>query len=394
MSDTLALQFSGKLRRDTRLVLELLERLQGGVLEVRMPDGTFRLFGKGEPMAHLVVRDETVFSRILARGDIGMAEAYIDGLWDSPDITCLMKLLALNRDALKSAIYGKWHRLLAARIRHGLNANSRTGSRRNIMAHYDLGNEFYALWLDSTMSYSSALYSGADAPDLASAQQNKYQRILNRLQAKPGDRVLEIGCGWGGFAEMAVAQGLKVSGVTLSPSQLAWARQRVPGAELLLRDYRDIGEQYDHIVSIEMFEAVGERWWPTYFTTLKKALRPHGRAMVQSITIRDDLFASYRRGTDFIQQYIFPGGMLPSRAAFREAAARQGLVVREEFAFGQDYARTLAEWRRNFEAAWPQIAKLGFDDTFYRLWRLYLCYCEAAFLAGNVDVVHFELAHA
>jgi len=393
MSDTLALQYGGKMRRDTRLVFDLLEPLQHGVLEIRMPDGTFRLFGRGEPVAHMQVRDEAVFSRILARGDIGLAEAYIDGLWDSPDIACLTALLARNRAVLKSTIYGQWHRLLAARIRHLFNANSRSGSRRNILAHYDLGNAFYAKWLDETMSYSAALYD-AQTPDLRSAQLNKYRRILDKLHARPGDRVLEIGCGWGGFAEMAAERQLKVFGVTLSPAQLAWARKRVPGAELLLRDYRDIGEQYDHIVSIEMFEAVGERWWPTYFNTLRNALRPDGKAIVQSITIRDDLFASYRRGTDFIQQYIFPGGMLPSREAFRKTAARHGLIVREEFAFGQDYARTLAEWRKGFEERWPEIAALGFDDRFHRLWRMYLGYCEGAFRAGNVDVVQFELAHA
>lgn len=393
MSNTLVLQCCGKMRRDTRLLFDLLEPLQHGVLEIRLPDGTFRLFGRGEPVAHMQVRDEAVFSRIMARGDIGLAESYIDGLWDSPDISCLVALLARNRAVLKSTIYGQWHRLVTARMRHLFNANSRRGSRRNILAHYDLGNAFYAQWLDETMSYSAALYS-PDATNLKSAQLNKYRRILDKLQASPGDRVLEIGCGWGGFAEMAAERQLKVFGVTLSPAQLAWARKRVPGAELLLRDYREIGEQYDHIVSIEMFEAVGEHWWPTYFDTVKNALRPGGKAIVQSITIRDDLFASYRRGTDFIQQYIFPGGMLPSRKAFRHAAARHGLQVREEFAFGQDYARTLAEWHRRFEERWPEIAALGFDDRFHRLWRMYLGYCEGAFRAGNVDVVQFELEHA
>lgn len=393
MSQTIAMPATGKMLRDTRLVFSLLEKLQGGMLEVRLPDGSARLFGHGEPVAHLIVNDESTFSRALARGDIGFAQAYLDGLWESPDLTALMTLLARNRETLRGAVYGSWHRLLAARIRHLLNANSRSGSRRNIMAHYDLGNDFYALWLDPSMTYSSALY-GPDTPDMESAQRNKYCRLLDRLQANPGDRLLEIGCGWGGFAEMAVERHLKVSGVTLSPAQLAYARKRVPAAELLLRDYRDIREQYDHVVSIEMFEAVGERWWPAYFATVKRALRPGGRAMVQSITLRDDLFAHYRRGTDFIQQYIFPGGMLPSREAFRKAAARQGLVVVDEFAFGPDYARTLAGWCHNFEEAWPRIVELGFDETFRRLWRMYLCYCEAGFIAGNVDVVQFELKHA
>lgn len=329
---------------------------------------------------------------------------------------------------LGRAVYGAWRGLLAARLRHWLNGNSRTGSARNIMAHYDLGNEFYALWLDPGMSYSAALFSetggseaaaaraaeptGACAADeLQVAQQAKYRRILDRLEARAGQSVLEIGCGWGGFAELAVADGLAVTGITLSPAQLDWARRRVPQAELRLQDYREIGkggkagetgktgetgetgERFDHVVSIEMFEAVGERYWPDYFRTIGRALRPGGRAVIQSIVIADALFARYRRGTDFIQQYVFPGGMLPSRTAFRAAAQRQGLCVVGEFAFGLDYARTLAHWRGAFEANWPRIAALGFDERFRRLWRMYLAYCEAGFLSGNVDVVQFEITN-
>ena len=391
--NTLTLRQAVPLARAVRLVFDLLERLQGGLLEVRLPDGSSRLFGDGEHGVTLQVHDEAMFAQVLARGDIGLAAAYLDGAWDSPDVTGLLTLLAKNRSALRSAVYGRWRHLLAARIRHLLNGNSRAGSKRNIMAHYDLGNEFYRLWLDSGMSYSSALYGGVDAVDLETAQIAKYRRILSRLQAQPGQSVLEIGCGWGGLAEMAVRQGLQVTGLTLSPAQLEWARKRVPEADLRLQDYRDTREQYDHIVSIEMFEAVGERWWPTYFRTLAKALKPGGRAVIQSITIGDELFADYRKGTDFIQQYIFPGGMLPSPSAFRAAAARQGLAVQGEHAFGEDYARTLAEWRQAFDRNWPRIAALGFDEPFRRLWRLYLCYCEAGFLAGNIDVFHFELTH-
>jgi cyclopropane-fatty-acyl-phospholipid synthase len=278
------------------------------------------------------------------------------------------------------------------RLRFWLQSNSRAQARKNISYHYDLGNEFYRLWLDDTMTYSSAIFeSGQES--LEKAQIRKYETMVDQMGAQPGDHVLEIGCGWGGFAEMAVAQGLAVTGLTLSPAQLAWAQQRVPEADLRLQDYRDTTERFDHVVSIEMFEAVGERFWPGYFKTVARALKPGGRAVIQSITIRDDLFASYRKGTDFIQQYIFPGGMLPSRRAFRAAAARQGLAVRHEYAFGLDYARTLAEWRHAFEAHWPAIAAQGFDETFRRLWRMYLCYCEAGFLAGNVDVVQFELTH-
>ena len=394
LESTLALTGNGRLRRDTRLVFELLEKIRGGLLEIRLPDGARFLFGEGEPGVTMQVNDETVFARVLAKGDIGLAEAYLDGEWDSPDVTALLALLARNRDALRDAVYGSWRQLLAARLRHWFNRNSRAGSKRNIMAHYDLGNDFYRLWLDPSMSYSSALFDGTSDQPLQAAQDAKYRRILSRLAAEPGQRVLEIGCGWGGFAEMATHDGLAVTGLTLSPAQLAWARQRVPSADLRLQDYRDTEERFDHVVSIEMFEAVGERWWPTYFRTVANALKPEGRAVIQSITIRDDLFATYRRGTDFIQQYIFPGGMLPSRAEFRAQAARQGLVVRDEYAFGVDYARTLALWRDAFDARWPQVAALGFDEPFRRLWRLYLSYCEAGFLAGNIDVVQFELACA
>ena len=393
MNETMILRGAPGLGSDTRLIFDMLEGLRGGRLEIRLPDGASRLFGEGEHGVTLQVHDEALFRQVLARGDIGLAEAYLDGAWDSSDVTGLLSLLASNRQVLKKAVYGSWRKLLAARVRHWLNGNSRAGSKRNIMAHYDLGNEFYKLWLDPSMSYSSALYRAVDDGDLETAQRAKYRRILRRLRADAGQRVLEIGCGWGGFAELAVGEGLQVTGLTLSPAQLAWAKQRVPAADLRLQDYRDTREQFDHVVSIEMFEAVGERWWPAYFRAVARALKPGGRAVIQSITIRDDLFAQYRRGTDFIQQYVFPGGMLPSPAAFRAAAARQGLVVRGEYAFGHDYARTLAEWRHAFEANWPQIAELGFDEHFRRLWRLYLCYCEAGFLAGNIDVVQFELSH-
>lgn len=379
--------------RDTRTVFDLLDKLEGGPLEVRLPDGSCVLFGHGDRGVTLQVHDKAVFSQILARGDIGLAEAYIDGLWDSPDLPGLLTLLAANRDVLKKALYGSWRELLSARLRHWLNRNSRAGSKRNIMAHYDLGNDFYSLWLDPSMSYSSALYREALEPTFESAQEAKYRRILRRLDPQPGQRILEIGCGWGGFAELATRRGAQVTGLTLSPAQQAWSRSRVPEADIRLQDYRDVKERFDHIVSIEMFEAVGERWWPSYFRTIARSLSPGGKAVVQSITIHDDLFPRYRKGTDFIQQYIFPGGMLPSRKAFRDAAAKAGLAVKDEFAFGHDYAVTLAQWRANFDANWPRIERLGFDDTFRRLWRMYLGYCEAGFRAGSVDVVQFELAH-
>ena len=378
----------------TRVLLSLLEGLAGGLLEIRLPSGATALLGHGERDITLQVHDEAMFGRVLARGDLGLAEAYLDGQWDSPDVAALLTLLARNRETLGRAVYGSWRQLLAARLRHWFNRNSRAGSRRNIVAHYDLGNDFYRLWLDPGMSYSSAIFRPQDDGSLAAGQDAKYRRILDRLQARVGDSVLEIGCGWGGFAEAARHEGLKPTGLTLSPAQLEWARQRVPDADLRLQDYRDVAGQFDHVVSIEMFEAVGEAWWPTYFDTVRRALKRGGKAVIQTITIRDDLFAKYRRGTDFIQQYIFPGGMLPSRPAFRAQAGQAGLAVADEFAFGQDYARTLNHWRLAFEANWPQIAALGFDETFRRLWRFYLAYSEAGFAAGNIDVVQFELVAA
>lgn len=406
MESTLALPSRSAAKpqpRSAGAVLALLEGIEHGALEIRLPDGSQQRFGQvGHAAATLEVADWSMFERILERGDVGFAEAWIDGDWHSPDLAGLLTLLANNRQGLSQAVYGHWWGLLTARLRHWLNANTRAGSRRNIMAHYDLGNDFYRQWLDPTMSYSSALYA-SDAPcSMAAAQLAKYRRILQRLNSRPGQSVLEIGCGWGAFAEMAAREAdLEVVGLTLSPAQLQIARQRIQlaGLEqqvtLELRDYRDLaGEQFDHIVSIEMLEAVGERWWPTYFATLQRLLAPGGRAMVQSITIRDDLFARYRRGTDFVQQHIFPGGMLPSPSIIFQHAANAGLVVRDAFAFGRDYARTLAEWSSNFERHWPAIEAQGFDERFRRLWRFYLAYCQAGFNSGCTDVLQFELAHA
>jgi len=392
---------AARLPRSARTVLKLLEKISHGTLEVRLPDGAHICCGNGGSSVTLHICDWAVFERILERGDVGFAEAWLDGEWETPDLAGLLTLLANNRDVLSHAVYGQWSNLLLARIRHLFNANTRRGSRRNIMAHYDLGNDFYRLWLDSTMSYSSALYSGDAKRSMEFAQLAKYRRILRRLNARPGQRILEIGCGWGGFAEIAAREAcVDVVGVTLSRAQLEFASQRMARAglegavKIALCDYRDLaGEKFDHIVSIEMFEAVGERWWPSYFKTLERMLAPEGRAVVQSITIQDKLFPRYRRGTDFIQQNVFPGGMLPSPSAFQQQATKAGLSVRDVFAFGSDYARTLAEWSARFELQWPAIAAQGFDDRFHRLWRFYLGYCQAGFNSGCTDVMQFELAH-
>jgi cyclopropane-fatty-acyl-phospholipid synthase len=394
---------AGPAPRSAAALLKLLAKIRLGRLDLRLPDGEHLSFGDAAagPHAQMHVDSWQLFDDVLARGDIGLAEAYIDGAWHSPDLAALLSLLTRNREALAEAVYGQWWRLLAARLRHLVHDNSRAGSRRNIIAHYDLGNAFYSEWLDSTMSYSSALYGDDAGITLADAQVAKYRRILQRLEAKPGQRILEIGCGWGGFAEVAAREaGVEVLGVTLSPSQLAFAQERMRRAgleervTLELRDYRDLGgERFDHIVSIEMFEAVGERWWPTYFKSLERLLKPGGRAVVQSITIRDDLFTRYRRGTDFIQQHVFPGGMLPSPRAFAAEAGRAGLQLTDSFAFGRDYARTLREWAIAVEQRWPEIAAQGFDERFHRLWRFYLAYCEAGFDSGCTDVMQFELRH-
>lgn len=363
--------------------------------------------GPAAPGLALQVHDDRVYGRTLRDGDIGFAEAYLDGQWDSPDLPGLLKLLMRQRGALRAAVYGRgWARLLH-RAWHGLNRNTRAGSRRNIRAHYDLGNDFYALWLDPSWNYSSAWWGDHPELSLAQAQQRKMDRALAEVGVAPGSgagrQLLEIGCGWGAVAERAAQHGARLTGVTLSTEQLAFARRRLAEAglaeraELRLQDYRDLaaeaaaGRRYDGIVSIEMVEAVGEAWWPTYFDTLRACLAPGGRACVQSIVIADPLFDDYRRGSDFIQRHVFPGGMLPSRAAFVAQARRAGLELVGELAFGQDYARTLALWARAFEARREQVRALGHDERFVRLWRFYLAYCEAAFATRQTDVVQFTL---
>lgn len=384
-----------QLPRPTRLALEMLDRLEGGALALELPDELHLRVGHGPLVAHLRVRDHAVFDEVLARGDIGFGEHYMDGLWETEDLAGLLTLLARNRSQLNDAIHGRRFRLLGQRLAHLLRANTRTGSRRNIEAHYDLGNDFYRLWLDPGMTYSAALFEHPDEA-LESAQLRKYRRILRQLDARPGQLILEVGCGWGGFAEVAATEfGCRVLGLTLSPAQLGHARERAQRGgyadrvEFALCDYRDVKGQYDHIVSIEMIEAVGERFWPTYFGQLGALLKPGGRCVVQAITIADRLFTRYRRGTDFIQRHIFPGGMLPCPAAMRVHADRAGLATLDDFAFGPDYGRTLAHWQRAFEADVGTVRALGFDDRFIRMWRFYLAYCEAGFNTGDLDVRHY-----
>jgi cyclopropane-fatty-acyl-phospholipid synthase len=385
-----------------RAMAALLQRLARGQLDVQWPDGTQTRFGHaapGAPRAALRVLDWRTCSATLRRGDIGFAESFIAGHWASPDVAELLRLAAANRDAIESAIYGSFWGSLLARARHLLNRNSRRGSKRNIHAHYDIGNEFYRLWLDETMNYSSALFEGDQDRPMAQAQVAKVQRALRECRVQPGQRLLEIGCGWGALAEEAAVNfGAHVTGVTLSDEQLEFAQARMvrrgvqAQTELRLQDYRDIADgPFDAVVSIEMFEAVGREYWAGFFDTLRRQLKPGGSACIQTITIRDDLFDRYVKSTDFIQQYIFPGGLLPSPSAFRAQAQQAGLAVVNEIAFGADYAETLRRWRRDFLARDGQIRQLGFDTRFMRIWEFYLAYCEAAFDTGNTSVMQFTL---
>jgi cyclopropane-fatty-acyl-phospholipid synthase len=387
-----------------RTVLQLLTRLRHGCLSVRLPDGSMRRFGQGQtPTASLHLNDWQVCSAALKSGDIGFAEGYIDGHWSSPDLAALLRLFIANRREVEDVIYGTWLGRLFYRVRHLLNRNTRGNSQKNIHAHYDLGNAFYELWLDGTMNYSSALYETPQA-SMQQAQLAKVRRALRMVDVKPGERVLEIGCGWGALAEMATTEfGARLVGVTLSTEQLAWARARMSRcgvaerADLRLQDYRDIGrdgladQSFDAICSIEMIEAVGREYWPTYFATVARLLKTGGRACIQSIVIDDEFFERYLQSTDFIQQYIFPGGCLPSPGAFRAQAEQAGLKVIDEFCFGQDYARTLQEWRQAFMAREHEVLALGFDRRFMRIWEFYLAYCEAAFAERNTDVVQYTL---
>ncbi len=383
-----------------RAVFRLMKRLKHGTLNVQLPEGGSLTFGTADPNelhAAIRLRNWKPCAAALKSGDIGFAESFIAGDWSSPDLTALLTLFIANRDEVEAVVYGSWWGSLLYRARHFFNRNSRRGSAKNIHAHYDLGNEFYRLWLDPTMNYSSAWFEGDRRGDLVQAQNAKVRRALAECGAKPGDRVLEIGCGWGALAELAAREfGARVTGVTLSKEQLAWGQQRLAAAglegELRFQDYRDIADgPFDAIASIEMFEAVGREYWPSFFATVHDQLKRGGKACIQTITIRDDLFERYVRSTDFIQQYIFPGGLLPSVAAFRAAAARAGLKVVAELDFGLDYAETLQRWRASFLAADGPVRQLGFDTRFMRIWEFYLGYCEAAFATRNTSVVQFTL---
>jgi cyclopropane-fatty-acyl-phospholipid synthase len=372
-----------------------LGALEHGELEFIAPNGEVTL-ARGRqagPHARFHIHDWDVLRRIMARGDIGLGEEYIAGSWDTDSVERLVSLFLLNLDHFSDFSDGNIFNRIGFVIHNALvRRNSVSGSARNIKDHYDVGNDFYSLWLDKSMTYSSALYNGAD--ELYRAQQNKYERILSKFGGGRAD-VLEIGCGWGGFAERAAADSHHVTGLTISPAQHKFATARLNGAaEIRLEDYRRCKGQFDNIVSIEMFEAVGEHYWPAYFATVAERLKRGGRAIIQTITIQDELFPGYRTRSDFIRHYVFPGGMLPSLARFREEAEKAGLKFVEAFGFGKDYARTLREWLVRMQSVEGEIKALGHDQQFLRNWEFYLGICAATFEVARTDVVQVELVNA
>lgn len=383
-----------------RLGAMLLLQTEYGQLTFVLPDGTELEFHNPQPgvEARIEIHNFRFIRRALAGGDVAFAESYMDGDWSTPDLTAVLQFFSANFEAASRLARGNLIVRSANMLRHVLGRrNSRAGARRNIMAHYDLGNDFYAKWLDPSMTYSSALFVNSNQ-SLEQAQQNKYRGICDRIQAGPSSHILEIGCGWGGFAEHAAKQrGSRVTCLTISPAQKAYAEERMfrqglnEQVDIRLEDYRDHTGQYDGVASIEMFEAVGEAYWPSYFAKVFSSLKEGARAALQIITIDDDLFPRYRKRVDFIQQHIFPGGMLISEKVLKEHFSAAGLRHDGVAYFGQDYARTCREWARNFNSRWDDIRQLGFDETFRRLWNFYLSYCEAGFSDGRINVGQFQV---
>jgi len=349
------------------------------------------------PDARVTVNDFRCMRRVMAAGDIGFAEGFMAGEWDTPDLSAVLESAGLNFDRIHGLVHGHPLSRAVNYLAHFLNSNSRSGSRRNIHAHYDLGNAFYERWLDRSMTYSSAWFE-REGQSLEDAQRHKYAELARGMGLGPDHHVLEIGCGWGGFAEFAAGEvGAKVTGVTISREQYDFAKKRIfesglaEKADIRLIDYRDVEGRFDRIASIEMFEAVGERYWPAYFDKIRSALAPGGQAGLQIITIRDEFFDQYRKRADFIQKYVFPGGMLGSEKRLRQETDRAGLEWRGIERFGPHYAETLRQWAERFEANWPEVAPLGFDERFRKLWRFYLSYCEAGFRTGRTNVVQLTL---
>lgn len=380
-----------------QLFLQMMSKIKFGAATIITPEGAHLNFIGSEKGVHATIKilDWQFCDELFLKGDIGLGESYINGLWESDNINDLIKFGIDNKEQLERVIKGAFVRIIFYRIKHLLNRNSKVGSKKNIHAHYDLGNSFYKLWLDSSMTYSSALFDNG-IQDLAAAQNRKYENILNQLNLKPGDHILEVGCGWGGFMECAAKRGVKVTGVTISQEQFDFAKRRLKEygdlVSLKLMDYRDIKGSYDHVVSIEMFEALGAEYWSTYFNILHSVLKPNGLVIIQSITINDKDFASYKKGSDFIQQYIFPGGMLPSPHEFHKAARGAGFTAIGQVEFGKDYGHTLSLWEEKFNQSLSSVKELGFDDKFIRTWRFYLKYCQGGFEAKKISVFQFYLS--
>ncbi len=376
---------------------KLLDKIEYGAITVITPDGKHRHFqGKYEGAnGKIHIHDWRTIPAFAAKGDIGLTESYRDGHWETDDLCALLLVGLENEEILAPYIRGGSIANMISYIRYAFQTNTPKGSKKNVQAHYDLGNQFYQLWLDPTMTYSSALYKNAEE-SLTQAQHNKYDRILDRLE-KPTGSILEVGCGWGGFADRAITQknNYNVKGITLSKEQHAFANKRLGhDANIVLEDYRNQNGIYDHLVSIEMFEAVGEKFWPTYFSKMKSLLSEKGTAMVQTITIDEKHFKRYRKGGDMIRSFVFPGGMLPSPERFVQSAKKADMQVTDQFAFGQDYAQTCKEWLKGFNIKHAEIKSLGFDNEFIRIWQFYLASCYAAFKVGRINVMHMELHHA
>ncbi|WP_018688055.1 class I SAM-dependent methyltransferase [Ahrensia kielensis] len=377
-----------------RLALKLALQLPKGTLTIQMPDGrVIKIEGREEgPNAALVLHNWNLPKRALSGATIGVAESYMNGDWSSPDVTTFLRLFVINEEWGNRLASSSKIMTAFGKLRHWLNRNTKAKARQNISAHYDLGNKFYAAWLDPTMTYSSALYQDG-ANDLQSAQTAKYRALAKATGITKDDHVLEIGCGWGGFAEFAAREiGCKITGLTISREQLDFARERIRAANLSdkvtfkFQDYRDERAKYDKVVSIEMFEAVGEAYWGTYFEKLRDVLKPGGKAGLQIITINEKTFPFYRENPEFIQRYVFPGGMLPPPSMLDQLPIEIGLKKQDERIFARDYARTLAEWRERFWQSWDVLKTMGFDDRFKRLWEFYLYYCEAGFEEEFIDV--------
>ncbi|MAS87917.1 MAG: SAM-dependent methyltransferase [Micavibrio sp.] len=384
--------------RTLQFTLKFIAKIKIGTLDVILPDHKkLHFVGKEDgPKATLIIHNDRVARKFLTGGRLGFCEAYLDGDWSSPDITTFFELILLNTDSMNKALSGKaWYRLLSSFI-HSLNKNSRKGSRKNIYQHYDIGNNFYKEWLDPSMTYSSALWKTGNET-LEQAQLEKYKSLAKMLDIQPQHKVLEIGCGWGGFAEyVATHIGAEITCITISEEQYNYATNRIKNngldekVKIVMKDYRDTKGFYDRIASIEMFEAVGEKYWPIYFETIHNRLKKGGKAGLQIITIDDNHFQEYRRSADYIQRYIFPGGMLPSINALKKQTSKANLTWDNYIAFGKDYAKTLNIWNKDFQAAWPKL-ETQFDTRFKRLWEQYLCYCEAGFKVGTIDVIQLTV---